>query len=82
MLRVILAIAHNSEDDTLSLNPAQSHAERKIETWFLTAKCEYRTQQRWLLSQRHSGGVSGMWKQRKWVFDHQEKHMIRPILAR
>lgn len=44
MLRVILGIAHNSEDDTLSLNPVQSHVERKIETWFLTAKCEYRTQ--------------------------------------
>lgn len=82
MLRVILGIAHNNEDDTLSINPAQSHVERKIETWFLTAKCEYQTQPKTMAvsaaQERHLRDA----ETEEAVFDHQEKHMIRPILAR
>lgn len=67
--------------DILSITPAQSHVERKIETWFLTAKCEYQTQPKTRAVSAHSVVTSGMQEQRKWVFDHQEKHMIGPILA-
>ena len=82
MLRVLLAIAHNSEDDTLSINPAQSQVERKIETWFLTAKCEYRTQPKMVaVSAAQQRGLRDA-ETEEVVYDHQEKHMIRPILAR
>lgn len=70
--------------DILSINPAQSHVERKIETWFLTAKCEYQTQPKTRAvsaAQCRHLREAGTEEVGKWVFDHQEKHMIGPILA-